>query len=247
MSLSFSNKRHLADQDEGKQLKKSKHSDEVDIKTQKLVLTITPPPTIKQQHVAIIGTAGRDPATHLIDCRMYEKMCEVAWQQLKSWFSTSEELKQVILVSGGSAISDQVAVQLFNDHSTELLGLHLFLPCQWLPSKKAFSTVGFCGKELNRLHLAFSKETKIDPFEQLHMAISSPRCKVTIVQGGFLKRNAKVAEVSKYMIAFSWEGQDKPTTARSGTTHTWKLCRSKHKRHFNLNQFQYNKVLKCWT
>ena len=112
----------------------------------------------KNVSVAIIGTAGRGvDVVSLLNHQMFRKMCESAANIiLNDW---KLDPAKVTLVSGGSAWSDHVAVDLFlNDKRFETSKLLLWLPCKigighTFCDEKSWHT---CGRLLNELHSRFT-------------------------------------------------------------------------------------------
>ena len=188
--------------------------------------------------VSIIGSAGRGCDFSKMDGMMYRAM------KKKCKYIIEEEWKlkpsQVHLVSGGSAWSDHVAVDLFlggrcsccsdekDDHVAKMdayAGLTLHLPCVWDEKKCEFverhpTMYAAHGKRLNFLHRRFSFKAGMDSLKQIQEA---KKCGATFHCGyrNFFERNAQVAQ-SQRLIAFSWSDAEVPMTG--GTCHTWSCC-----------------------
>ena len=198
--------------------------------------------------VSIIGTAG-GKETGALTSTLFERMVDRARSIITKDFGLNPE--NVILVSGGAAWSDHVAVELYlqgatrpdvslvnvNPPGTEPSrwgGLQIYFPCPWLVDRVAHLDNGQSGwmanpgRLANKLHTTFAnrmgRSTQADFFAaQSRGAILSNR-------SGFHARNAVVAE-SQYLIAFTFGPNMEEY--RGGTAHTWNLCRG-YKQHVSL-------------
>ncbi|MCK4883680.1 MAG: hypothetical protein KAS30_02300 [Candidatus Diapherotrites archaeon] len=128
----------------------------------------------------------------------------------------------VKLVSGGAALSDHIAVELFL--SGFVKKLTLYFPCKWNEKKCEFMDKGpdnwrtNPGKLANSLHHEFGKRLKKNSLYEIQMAIDKG---ADIVIGkGFYARNLQIAATSKGLIAFTFDKKMTP-----GTSHTWKACK----------------------
>jgi len=119
-------------------------------------------------HVAIIGTAGRKEDARRMSKALFDRMVDhAAHQQRVVWKLPND---RVVLVSGGSAWADHVAVRLFLNEALDpdghpYAGLQLFLPCPFIltaATARALDNGSWQwqanpGRLLNSLHQAFSQ------------------------------------------------------------------------------------------
>jgi len=177
--------------------------------------------------LAIVGTSGRNPADKKkLNAKHMAWMIENVRCYIENVLET--EPKNIILVSGGSAWADHVAVQLYL--TWEFAGLELYLPSKFdIKQKKYVNTHE--GRTLNALHQECKDKTGVDVLDELMRAINGKdRAKVTI-QRGFLQRNTLIAKNSDHLIAFTFS-PDTPT--EGGTFDTWKKTKHENKTNFDL-------------
>jgi hypothetical protein len=124
-----------------------------------------------------------------------------------------EDGNEIMLVSGGSAWMDHLAVLL---HINRNIPLTLYLPCKFVDGKFNSSTEG---KRLNQLHEKYKKETGEDSLAQLDLAINTiPTCEVKVIDG-FKQRNTHIAKSDRiYAFAYQFES--------GGTADTIKKAKS---------------------
>jgi len=178
--------------------------------------------------VSIIGTSGRSGN---ITKETYIKMISTSITYLKSL-----SLESIILVSGGAAFADHIAVHIFlhkDIYQLNIISLHLDLPCKFDMNTCKFEDNGSSdwkgnpGKVANYYHDRFNAITGGKSYDEI--------CKVInfgaeiSVHKGFHARNQYVAK-SNYMLAFTF-GKNYPEDG--GTKHTWDLCKS-NKFHISL-------------
>lgn len=179
--------------------------------------------------LAIIGTSGRSPN----DLKMLTK-AHMEWMVNNVKFYIREVLKispeQIILVSGGSAWADHIAVQLYL--GKEFAGIELYLPSRFDAKHQRYINTHE-GRKLNALHKQCQEKTDYPVFQELASTVSSKKCKVTI-QRGFLPRNTLVARNCDYLIAFTFSKTDTPENG--GTLDTWSKTKHQNKIHFSLHQ-----------
>lgn len=172
--------------------------------------------------IAIIGSAGRDNL-QTYSAELFEKMVEAAKYMMRN-------LTDITLVSGGAALSDHVAVQLYLDNFVSKLVLHL--PCEWNQTQYLDTGVQDWrvnpGKTSNYYHSKFSSILGRNTLKEIALAIDKG-AKVNIHKG-FHVRNTYVARCD-YMIAFTWSDSNIPVGG--GTLDTWNKCTSV-KYHVNL-------------
>jgi hypothetical protein len=141
---------------------------------------------------------------------------------------------QVVLVSGGSAWADYIAVRLWLESVMDCedadvyAGLKLFLPCTFDSDGNKMNFHGSCGATLNQLHAAFSHKmgNGFDSRADL-LCAEALGAELNCRYPGFLNRNKQVA-MAEYMIAFTWsDSHERPK--EGGTRHTWdsSLCATK--------------------
>lgn len=92
--------------------------------------------TIEPAYVAIIGSAGRRHDGSRMNAALFEAMKVFVRRTMSETFQLSS--RRVVLVSGGSAWCDAVAVSVFLDDvdtasKTPISGLELYLPCDRAP------------------------------------------------------------------------------------------------------------------
>lgn len=171
-------------------------------------------------HIAIIGSAGRKCGSKYYidmlpnDC--YDKMLELCREEIQKIANG----RNVVLVSGGAALADHMAVTLFNEKFAS--GLILCLPCEWDVEKCQFADTGVVnwktnpGGTSNFYHRKFSKHFGIDSLKEIDIAINNGA--VLDIEKGFFARNSQIA-CSEYLIAFTSSDTDVPNT--NGTLSTW--------------------------
>ena len=172
--------------------------------------------------VSIIGTSGR---AGNITKELYIKMISATIIYLKSL-----SLNSIILVSGGAAFSDHIAVHIYlykDTYNLNIIGLRLDLPCKFDMSTCKFEDTDNSDwkanpeKVSNYYHDKFNNVTNDNSYDEL--------CKVINMEAEihihkeFHSRNQYVAK-SDYMLAFTF-GKNCPEDG--GTKHTWDLCKGK--------------------
>ena len=173
--------------------------------------------------IGIIGTAGRKPYTDMMTLDLYRKM----YSHLRLLLLGRGEYNFRILVSGGAAWSDHLAVKAFNRLTPQL---ELHLPCSFDYQNTRFSDTNPTGRTANYYHELFSKECGFDSLAEIKEAINHPNCMHT-VSNGFHARNLLVGKVD-LLIAFTWGEGSIP--AGGGTHHTWDNSKAQEKIHIPL-------------
>lgn len=173
---------------------------------------------------SIIGTAGRskDPNEQM-SADLYYKMIATAIEAINICSA-----KSVILVSGGAAWSDHVAVDLFLNRTryplkVPIIGLELHLPGNLDLNTGRYVDTGSNdwrsnpGRTSNYYHEKFSSSLGDTnrAFHELVLAVKNG-AKIA-AYNGFHDRNIPVA-YSNFMLAFTW-GRQEPEDG--GTLHTW--------------------------
>ena len=130
--------------------------------------------------------------------------------------------KSVTLISGGAALSDHVAIDLFLKGLVKNLILHL--PCKWDEKRCCHYDNGDDdwktnpGKLSNSLHEQFSKQLQKNSLNEIQLAIDKGA--TVIIGKGYFDRNLKIAKESQGLIAFTFDTEMTP-----GTKHTWDHCK----------------------
>ena len=178
--------------------------------------------------IGVIGTAGRKDDASKLGVLEWEFMVKSCGKLIESTCSN-------ILVSGGAAWADHVAVHIFlRNPSTLKLVLHL--PAEFIDGK--FSETTPDGKTANFYHKQFSEKLGVDSLSQIREAIDLG-CEVSYYDG-FKQRNFCVARDSELMLAFTFG--DEKNLKDGGTKHTFEEFLHKEIRglgfHINLNDSQ---------
>lgn len=194
---------------------------------------------INKFKISIIGTAGRNEDSN----KMSKVLFTTVMNHVKHFIINILHLNfnNIILVSGGSAWIDHVAVRLyleniFSDDNNKFAGLQLHLPCPIIKdintNKYIFSPNSTAGTMLNSLHSNFCNKMGSN-FHSIEDIISVQALNAVIISNynGFLDRNKAVSK-SEYIIAYTFNNSNIPK--EGGTKHTWDLSKSNHKYHFSL-------------
>ena len=184
--------------------------------------------------VAVVGTAGRNRDDASALCA--ESMCWMEHEVERVLHSRGMRIggdRRVVLVSGGSAWADHVAVRLFLLH-VHRIDLELELPCAFDWGRRRFVDTGSAdwrtnpGRALNRYHAAHSAVVGSSTFDDLVSAralgavVREPgvgRCTRSV---GFHTRNSAVAQGVEILVAFTFSAGAAPR--RGGTLDTWTKC-----------------------
>ncbi len=170
--------------------------------------------------VAIVGTAGRK---HLIEPYHWDFMVDAGLDYIYK-LGELVPLNEMILVSGGAAGADHVAVWLAMNYAP---WLELYLPCEWDHENRQFLDTedkdwrANPGWLANKYHRKFSESVVGDPnasLNQLHQVMQLSKTKVKIGKG-FFDRNSDVAKVD-YLLALTRSTTGAPDDG--GTLDTWK-------------------------
>ena len=186
--------------------------------------------------VAIIGTANRKKELlRKMSADIYENMIERAHETIVH--DLNLDISDVILVSGGAAWSDHVAVSLFNRHC--YAGLELYIPCDWKESKYYDNGERNWrlnpGYSANRYHRQFSDIVLCDTLQEIEESRTNGA--VLHVKDGFHARNTYIAK-SDILIAFTWANNEYEITG--GSRDTWRKCKNR-KIHISLNDLVANR------
>ncbi len=166
--------------------------------------------------VGVIGTAGRNEDGAKMTLALYDKMKAAVKHELRrrGWSS------DVTLISGGSAWSDHIAVDLFNEGVAS--GLILHLPSA--PEAK---------RRLQQLHGEFNRATGKNSVAEVAQALR--RGAILRKQyRDFAERNTAVAaDATDLLIALTWSNTNQPKPG--GTADTWQKSCAPHKVHLRLS------------
>jgi hypothetical protein len=182
--------------------------------------------------VGIIGNARNIPPP--ADAHLFSLMCKKATHIITDQLSLS--LSDVVLVSGGAAWGDHVAVALYLEHRP-LAGLELHIPCAWSSSNKAYEDTGSTdwrvnpGHLANSLHRSFAAAVSRETLTEIEMAKHLGAVLVD-TDKGFHARNTAIAASSDYLIAFT---SDETEPISGGTADTWKKFTRETKRRVHVN------------
>lgn len=180
-------------------------------------------------HVAIIGTACRGEDAGKIDGALFGRMVNAAMDVIDEEWKLPRP--RVVLVSGGAAGADHVAVCLWDELRMEWKGLQLHLPCEWDAKRMQGDTSTSCGRTMNGYHVAFGKCIDRNTLQDLERVRRRGATLVTTASG-FHARNTNVAKQADFMLAFTWHDSETEPKPGSGTADTWnksgKHCRKRH-------------------
>lgn len=176
--------------------------------------------------VGIIGTAGRKDDAAKINLEMARFMYKAARDIIRNELKLSPQY--IMLVSGGAACADSMAVKLYL--AGEAKGLKLELPAKYTAGRFEENETG---KTCNYYHQLFQKSTGLDSLGDIQKAIQQGA--VAVTHNGFLTRNLEVAK-SNILIAMTFGNEHQ--LKQGGTEHTWShffTSKAKKAYHINLN------------
>lgn len=199
--------------------------------------------------LSIIGSAGRGADADKMSGEVFERAVCKATRFIKN---KNIDIDNLVLVSGGSAWCDHVAVRLFlekihfpitsfdiscdNVKVKQFQGLVLHLPCAFLDTGRFDNSV--CGRILNELHDEFNakmnlnNDSHFDSFSDILAAIHLGA--EVVVTNGFSGRNARVAE-SDYVLAFSWHANEAELLrSGGGTAQTYEMAKGKKRNCYHI-------------
>lgn len=181
-----------------------------------------------KMRIAIIGTAGRDNTIEKLSKEKYQWMINQVKKKIKTIKSHCDDEK-IILVSGGAAFSDHIAIKLYQKHPDKY-DLVLYFPCKFDPEKCQFEGNG-PGKSANFYHKRFSDLCGYDSLIEIGNIIKKEN--VTIIIGnGFHDRNMMIAQNCDFMIALTFSQSDSPE--EGGTKDTWNKMVNGNKIHIRI-------------
>lgn len=203
----------------------------------------------KMNIIGIIGTAGRGPDGAKLNRAVYDKMYAIAEKFVLGIGQPS------MVISGGAAWADHLAISLFLNGKT--LKLRLYLPCEFDVQNNQFVDDGTVdwrtnpGGTSNYYHRLFSDKLERSTLEDISKAIDMGAD--IVAGGGMFDRNKKVAKEATHMISFTFG--DKEVLKEGGTAFTMKAYldqRFKFKQpdnsyHVDLNTMTLHKGAKVLT
>ena len=175
------------------------------------------------RNIAVIGTAGRDK-THPLHEKHWVFMANTVYEEVG---------RDDMLISGGAAWADHVAVWAFMNDLCKGLVLHLPAPFE---GGKFIGEYGTSGNACNYYHRLFSKEMGFNSRGHLMAAIEKGA--IVTYQPHMLgyaamsARNLLVASDCTHMMAFTMGIGDVPTDG--GTKITWDMAAAKDRVHLSL-------------
>lgn len=177
-----------------------------------------------RMRVAVVGTAGRakDFESHLTQ-DLFEDMVRVVADKV---------MPDTVLVSGGAAWADHVAVTLFL--RGKVSGLELHMPCEWDAKRTQFVDTGALhwaanpGRTANAYHRSFSKAIGRSSLSEI--ASAQEKGAVLTTHDGFHARNTVIARECDRAVCPTWASGDAPTGG--GSLDTWRKC-TKPKEHLS--------------
>ena len=174
--------------------------------------------------LSVIGTAGRKPVGDRINLELYNK----AYNALVEYVESLNILaKDLLLISGGAAFADHLAVRFYNEYYKSGIKLLLHMPAQFDKGNSEF----YGNKDANianNYHQLFSQKCKINSLNEISQAYKNGM--LDRIHDGFFARNRLVA-LGQNMIAFTFSSTGEP--ADGGTSNTWKQCKG-NKLHIDL-------------
>jgi hypothetical protein len=175
--------------------------------------------------IAVIGTAGRDKSIPMTGSH-WDFMCETL---------AAEVEPTDILVSGGAAWADHVAVWAYLNGLCKELILHLPAP---FSNGQFHGEYGTSGNACHYYHCLFSNNLGFDSLRHIWECMNRKTCTVTtqpIAKGykAMATRNALVARDCTHMMAFTFGTGDVP--ADGGTKMTWDMAAGKERAHISLH------------
>jgi hypothetical protein len=189
--------------------------------------------------VAIIGSAGRGDDFRKMNRDVFSDMKKFARRFIVRLAEANcASLDKIILVSGGSAWADHVAVHLFLESltsETSFRGLELYLPCtvSIADGQLRFASTS-AGTRLSELHRQFSVAVGMGLDSRMDLLCAKHVGAVLDCSSrSFQSRNSKVANVDA-LLAFTWNSTD-GTPTKGGTGDTWTKCKSGVKYHVPLS------------
>jgi hypothetical protein len=179
--------------------------------------------------LGIIGTTGR----YDNDKKRLEKK-HLTWilHQVEDYIENILliDKKNIILISGGAAWTDHVAIQLYL--SNQYAGLKLYLPSKFDVKHQQYINTHE-GRLLNALHLECQEKTGICTFKELAKAIHGKNKVNIIIKHGFFPRNTLMAKNCDHLLVFTFNHNG---PVDRDVLDIWKKTKHNNKVHFDLSQ-----------
>ena len=185
--------------------------------------------------IACIGTAGRNEDGNKLTTTVYTQMYGQLISDLQIWDGA-----EIMLVSGGAAYADALAVRAYLDHFVPNLTLHL--PAEFKNSKYIETGDKMSpGRIANWYHFKFQQKTGVAGLIQIQKAIDEDA--IVTVSSGFHARNTLVADVD-VVIAWTFgthsslniQDASEAGLKDGGTLDTWNKSKAPIKIHHNLHE-----------
>lgn len=174
--------------------------------------------------LAVIGTAGRDKSA---------PMTLQLWEAMTSDLKTRLQPGDV-LVSGGAAWADHLAVHAFLRGWCE--GLQLFLPAPLVDGRYqgAFKTAGSTAAYYHgRFSAVIGVDTQVEIATAIECGATAQAEPVSYGASAMFARNAKIAREATALLAYTFGEGDEPMAG--GTLDTWRRCEAPDRVHVRLN------------
>ena len=176
----------------------------------------------------IIGTAGRNQDAARMNRNLYRRMVHAALNQI-----LHIPFERRVLISGGAAWADHVAVSLFLMGYSPYLNLHLPAPLREdQPRFVEHPDRRDPGRIANFYHSKFTRATGQPSIAGIQRALTYGGATAKVYDG-FFARNRVVGNCD-VMLAFTWGPGSQP--ADGGTANTWNNSRCPKKTHIPLQQ-----------
>lgn len=180
--------------------------------------------------IGVIGSAGRGTDITGLNKTVFENM----HKKLKNIIKNLDIKKEnIILVSGGAAWSDHLAIVEYLSGGYKSIELHF--PCKFING--LFVDNGSSdwkinpGQSANKYHQMFNhklRQNSLLDIEELIQQQDNDQVKIYQNYNGFHDRNTAVGNVD-ILIAFTFSKSKTPT--KGGTLDTWKKSKAKRKIH----------------
>lgn len=168
--------------------------------------------------VSIIGFSGRSEKE--ISGDVYYKSLEIAKKYIERFGQSSD----IVLVAGGGAWCDHIAIDLYL--SGDYKGLVIHGPCRWTgleyDDNGAFDWRVNPGKTANHYHRTFSKATNKNSLSDIQNAIRKGA--VYIEHEYYHSRFSSISETD-YLLCFTWSRNTRPE--KGAHLDIWKKAKCK--------------------
>ena len=188
-----------------------------------------------QVNIGVVGSSGRSTDDSNLFNKDHMTFMKNTIMDYINNLITNEGvlLKNILLISGGSAWADHTVVQLYLENKVKRI--QLFIPAFYRSETLSYH-YNFEGTKLNKLHKTFSEICGIDSLKEIDQAIK----KGALIHKGtnFTQRNTMIANKSEHLLAFTFN--DGNTPSRGGTYDTWNKSTIDNKFHISLNLMKIN-------